>query len=177
MTWLIESPWPSLMLGVGLEVILAIALVRTGRGAIMVAMAVVLALTVGMLVLERLVVTQTEEVEDALDGVAGSLGSNDAGTVLAGFSPQSPRRAEVKSALASVTINSARVAGDLEIRFNDLTSPPSAVAYFTGIVDAKDNRGAIPYEHMMRKFKVTLRKEGDRWLIYDYAEAEKGRQR
>ncbi len=173
MTWLVESPWPSLMFGIGLEIILAIALVRTGRGLILAAMVLVLALLAGMLVIERLVVTETEAVENSLDAVASSLAANDKEAVLAAFSPLSPRRAEVQSALSKVRINSARVAGDLEIRFNDLTNPPSATAYFTGIVDAKDRTGQIPYEHMMRRFRVVMHKQADRWLIDDYSEAEK----
>jgi ketosteroid isomerase-like protein len=132
----------------------------------------VLAITGGLLILERLVVTQTEEVEDALDRVAQALVAGDSQTVLAALSPQCPKRGEIQSVLSRFTISSARIGGDLEIRFNDLSSPPTATAYFTGIVDAKDNRGAIPYEHMIRKFKVTLRKEGDRWLIHDYTDAE-----
>lgn len=160
------------MLGISLEVILAIALVRTGRGAIIGAMVAVLALTAGMLILERVIVTETEEVEDALDRAAAALVSNESAAVLAAFSPRSPRRGEVQSRLSRVTISSARIAGDLEIRFNELTDPPSATTYFTGIVDAKDKSGTIPYEHMMRRFKVTLRKEDGRWLIFDYSEAD-----
>lgn len=177
MTWLVETPWPSIALGLVLEIILAIALIRTGRGVIIGAMVVVLALTAGLVVLEQVVITQTEEVENALDAVATSLAANDSSAVLAAFTANSPRRGEVHSALLRVTIKSARVAGDLEVRFNELTIPPSAAAYFTGIVDAEDRRGALPYERMLRRFKVTLRKEGDRWLIHDFSEPESRSQR
>ncbi len=172
MTWFVESPWPSLMLGVVLEVILAIALVRTARGAIVGLMIVVFALTVGMVIVERVVVTETEEVEDALDHVAAALVANDSQAVLACFSPHCPRLAELRSILSRVTVRVAKIGGDLEVRLNHLTQPPSATCYFTGRVEAKDSRGEIPYEHLVRKFKVTLRKEGGRWLIADYSEAE-----
>ncbi len=177
MTWLVETPWPSVALGLVLEIILAIALVRTGRGTILVAMVLVLALTGGLVVLERVVVTQTEEVENALDAVAASLEANDAAAVLAGFTSNSPRRGEVQAALARVTVKSAHVGGDLEVRFNELTIPPSASAYFTGVVEAHDRSGTIPYERMMRRFKVTLHRQGDRWLIHDFSEPESRGQR
>ncbi len=177
MTWFVESPWPSLMLGVVLEVILTIALVRTGRVAIIGAMVVVFAMTVGMVILERMIVTEAEEVEDSLDRVAAALVANDSPAVLACFSPQCPRLAELRSILSRVTVRVATIGGDLEVRPNHLTQPPSAICYFTGHVEAKDSRGQIPYEHMMRKFKVTLRKEGGRWLIADYSEAEPRRLR
>jgi hypothetical protein len=91
MTWFIESPWPALALGISLEIILAIALVRTGRAWIVAAMVAALAATVGLLAVERFVVTEREEVEDALDAVAHALESNDMPTVLAAFSPNCPR--------------------------------------------------------------------------------------
>jgi hypothetical protein len=175
MTWILETPWPSLTLGIGLEVILAIALVRTGRGVIIGAMVLVLALTVGLVVLERVVVTQTEEVENALDGVAQALEANDAPAVLASIAPSCPRRGEVQSVLNHVTIRSARVR-DVEVRF-DGTDPPSATVNLLGIVEAHDTHGTVPYEHFLRRFKVLLRKDGDRWLITDFSEAERLRPR
>lgn len=171
MTWFIESPWPSLALGFSLEVILAIALVRTARAAIIAAMVVVLAVTGGLLALERIVVTEREEVENALGAVADALESNDVSTVLAAFSPDCPRLGEVKSALSRFTVREAHIGGDLEVRINRLTSPPSAATYFTGQVDGRDARGEFPYEHMIRKFKVTLHKRGGKWLIADYSDA------
>ena len=168
MTWFIESPWPSVALGVGLELILAIALVRSGRGIIIAAMVGVLALTAGLVVLERVVVTETEQVEDTLDEIATALTTNEPSTVLALFSDKSPRRAEVQSTLSRVRVSEAKVLGDLEVRLNQLTNPPSANAYFTGRVRLKGNRETIPYEVVIRKFKVTLHKEGDRYRIFNY---------
>ena len=63
------------------------------------------------------------------------------------------------------------------MRFNELTIPPSASAYFTGVVEAHDRSGTIPYERMMRRFKVTLHRQGDRWLIHDFSEPESRGQR
>ncbi len=169
MTWLVESPWPAITIGVVLEIALAIALVRTGRGVLLVAMGLVLLATIGALALEWVVVTETEEVADALGAVEVALEANDPPRVLALFSRSSPRRAEVESALGRFLVRDVRIGGDLELVINHLTSPPSAQAYFTGRIEAHDTRREIPYENMLRKFKVTLRREGDRWLIYDYA--------
>jgi hypothetical protein len=172
MTWFVESPWPSLMLGFGLEVVLAIALVRTGRAILIAAMVALLALTASLLVIERMVVTEFEAVEDSLDAVARALESGDVPAVMTSFTPTCPRRGEVEAALSRFTIREAHVGGDLEVRINRLTLPPSATAYFTGRVEGKDKRGVVPYEHMIRKFKVTLHKQGDRWLIADYSDAD-----
>ncbi|MEX0678183.1 MAG: hypothetical protein WD063_13960 [Pirellulales bacterium] len=177
MTIFVESPWPATMLCIVLEVILSIIFMRTGRGLVVVAMGVVLAITAAMLVLERTIVTDTEEVEDTLDGIAEALEANDAAAVLAAISPACPKLAQARSALDDVTIRSASVGADLEVRISKLTNPPTATAYFTGRIEGKDNRGTIPYEHFVRKFKVKLEKRGDRWLVTDYDQADPGRPR
>jgi hypothetical protein len=172
MTWFVESPWPSLTLGIGLEVILAIYLVRSGRAIVIAAMVGVLALTAGLVVLERIVVTESEQVEDTLDEIAQALVANDSSAVLALFSSNSPRRAEVQSAMSRVKVSEAKIGGDLEVRLNPLTVPPSASAYFIGHVQVKGARETIPYEHLVRKFKVTLHKQGDRYRVFDYEDAD-----
>jgi len=172
MIWFVESPWPSVLLGIGLEAILAIYLVRSGRAIAIAAMVGVLALVAGLVVLERIVVTETEQVEDTLDEVAQALVANDSSAVLALFSNRSPRRAEVRSAMSRVTISEARVGNDLEVRLNQLTVPPSASAYFTGHFQLKGARETIPYEHLLRKFKVTLHKETDRYRIFDFEDTD-----
>ncbi len=172
MSALLESPWPSLMLGLALEAILIIALVRTGRGKILAAMAVVATATIVLLLVERLVVTEREEVEDALASAAQALVSNDLEALLAIFSPDSPRRGEVQSVLKRFAIREAHIGGDLEIHFNRQAVPPSVTTQFTGRAEIRDSRGQIPYEHVIRKFKVTLHRQGDRWLIYNFTDAD-----
>jgi len=172
MTWFVESPWPSVMLGIGLEAVLAFFLVRSGRAIVIAAMVGVLALTAGLVVLERIIVTETEQVEDTLDEIARALESNNSTGVLAVFSSNSPRRGEVQSAMSRVRVSEAKIGGDLEVRLNQLTNPPSAKAYFTGRVQLKGTRETIPYEHVVRKLKVTFHKEGDRYRIFDYEDAD-----
>jgi hypothetical protein len=174
MTMFVESPWPATMLCIVLEVILAVVFVRSGRWLAVVAMAVVLAVTVAALVLERTIVTDTEQVEDTLHGIAEDLADNDVEAVLASFTPDCPKRSQVRSALDRVTIRSASVSSDLEVRISQLTSPPSATAFFTGRIEGKDNSGAIPYDRFVRRFKVKLERRDHRWLIADYEDAPPG---
>ena len=67
MTTLIEDPTPILVVGILIEAVLAIALLRTGRGVLLWAMLAVAGLTGLGLLLERWVVTERERVE-AHDG-------------------------------------------------------------------------------------------------------------
>jgi len=153
-------------------IVLGVMLAISGRRALVAAMILVAAATAGLVVLERVVVTEREEVADTLDSIAQSLVANDVPAVVGALSKTCPRRAEVQSVLSHVTVSGARVGGDLEVTVNRLTSPPSATTTFTGRIDAKDNRGTVPYEHIFRKFKVTLHKEGDRWLITNFDDTD-----
>ncbi len=172
MTWLLESPWPALTTGVVLELILAIVLVRSGRGIVLVAMVVVLILTSGLVVLERLVVTEREEIENALSRAETTLEWNDPSAVLALFTPNSPRRTEVANVLGRFRVRDAHIGRDLEIEPAAATDPPSVRASFTGRVVGSDTRGEVPYETVIRKFTVTLHRVGDQWLIHDYQMTE-----
>jgi hypothetical protein len=168
----LESPWPALMLSAVIEAVLAITLIRTGRVGVGVAMAVVLVVAGVLVLVERLVVTEREEIENALAAVATSLESNDARAVLSAFEPGFAGRNEIERALARFTVREAHIGGDLEVRLNPLTTPPSASAYFTGRVEGKDSRGEFPYEHLIRRFKVVFHRHDGRWLIADYTDQD-----
>jgi len=170
MTYLFENPWPGLALAVLVELALCILLVRGGRAWIIVAMVGVLFAAIALVVIERLVVTDKEEIEKSLDTIAGALEAHDAPAVLATLAPEFPRRTEVEQALARFQVSQASVGRDVEVRFNPLMNPPTATAYFTGHLEGKDLRGQLPYEHLIRKFKVVFRRDGDRWVIADYSD-------
>ena len=82
------------------------------------------------------------------------------------------RHSQAESVLRRVTVQTAVVGRDLEVTINKLTSPPTATAYFTGRIQARDNGGTIPYENYIRKFKVRLERHGDRWLVADYEDGD-----
>ncbi len=172
MTWFVESPWPALALGGAAEAALAVWYVRSGRAAAWVGMAIAAAAVCGMVIFERVVVTESEQIEDTLHAVAEALLADDTKGVLTYFSANSPKRAEVQNILSHVRVKSARIGTDLEIHIDHLASPPTATTRFTGYVEGRDLRGEIPYEHFIRRFTVTLRREGDHWLIADYSQAE-----
>ncbi len=73
MNWLLESPWPILIAGATVEVALIVALVRTGRAALLAAIAGTAVLTGMLLIVERIVVTETERVEATLDEISTTL--------------------------------------------------------------------------------------------------------
>ena len=172
MTTFVESPWPAVALCTLLLLVFGAIFVRTGRASVVVAMLAVIGALVGLVVVERMIVTETEEVEDTLHGIAENLTANKVPEILASFAPNCPGIGQARSALNSFTVESAMVGRDLEVRINKLTSPPTATAFFTGRIQATDNSGTIPYQNYIRKFKVKLERHGDRWLIADYDDGD-----
>ena len=170
MTWLLEQPWPILLVGVAVEAILVVALVQTRRLSVMIAMSCVLLLTVAMLALEQLVVTPVEQVEGVLYTTAAALEANDRQAVLARISPGATRiRLVVEQGMARLEFTKAKIVGKLEITINELTLPPSATARFLGMINGRTTSDGQNVTRLAR-FTIKLRREGDTWLVSDYEE-------
>ncbi len=84
----VESPWPAIFFGLIGEAILAVALVRSGRGVLLWAMAGVLAVSLGGVALARLVVTEKKLAAAVVYDCAAAAQKNDAEGVLRHISPE-----------------------------------------------------------------------------------------
>jgi len=161
----VESPWPFLLIGIAAEAILAILLVQTGRGKFLVAMIGVGALTLLALLVERLIVTDREAVENTLDAAVAAVEANDINRVLAFTAPTAQKpRADAQWILSRFEVQMARITG-LDITVNRLTSPRTAKAKFLAIGHGRDRQGQMPYTSFSQHVVVELRLYGDRWLV------------
>jgi hypothetical protein len=162
----LESPWSILVIGLAAEAILAVILVRTGRGVLLAAMAAVaVAVGIGLLV-ERLVVTDRKLVAQTIDGAAAALEANDLPRLLELLAPDA---AETRQAASQVLQEGefiqVRIYG-LEVNVVRTTSPPTARATFNVIATGKDRRGVLGQQPLPPfKLIVRLRWESGRWLI------------
>ena len=77
MTWLFENPVPAVLIGGFSLAILIGGWLKTGWRSLIVAMVAVIALTVGLVVLERYVVTDREQVDLTLRDIAALVERND----------------------------------------------------------------------------------------------------
>jgi hypothetical protein len=168
MTWLVESPWPALVVGVVLEAILAIALVRTGLMKIVGAMVAVLIVTLLLVVLERVVVTEYEEVEAALDEASAAIEANDVERVVSFIAPQEPQLKQyAERTMRQFAFSEVRVGNDLKVQVNPLTSPRSAKANFSVKVSGKDRKSALVGTQLV-PVELTLQKIDGRWFVAEY---------
>ena len=164
----LESPWPILLIGIAVEAVLAVMLLRTGQGRMLWAMLGVAAVVLVGLAVERLVVTDREAVENTLDACVAAVKANDINRLLECISPAAPQvRAEARFVLDRFEVQKAALT-DLEITINRLTNPPTAKAKFRAIGAGRDRKGEFPYQGFAEIVTVELRLEGDRWLVSGY---------
>lgn len=169
MTWLLEDSTPAIVLGVLLEALLALVLLKTGRRAALAAMGGVLVLVALAVLVERWVVTDREQLEELFARLAAALAARDADTVLAAIDPAAARvRSDARRVLAArldeVTIT------DLRIALRPRGQPSTAEADLTARASSRPGRGSPAAQSVMGRFLIQLRKEQDRWLIESYQE-------
>jgi hypothetical protein len=165
----LESPWPILFIGIAVEAVLAIVLLRTGRVTALWGMIGVAAFVLLGLLVEWLVVTDHEAVQHTLDAAVAAVEANDIERLLSCIAPSAQQaRKEARWVLDRVEVKMARI-NDLEIKINHLTSPPTATAKFQAIGTGRDRKGEFPYQTFAQKVTVELRQEKDaHWLVAGY---------
>ena len=117
MAFLVEGPWTILFIGIAVEAILGLALMQTGRGKYFIAMIGMAVVVVIALVVERLVVTDREAVEQTLDAAVAAARKNDVNGVLDCISPSAKEAREyVRWIFGRFEVQEGHIS-DLEIEF------------------------------------------------------------
>jgi len=164
----LESPWPILFIGIAVEAVLAVMLLRSGRGYLLWIMIGVAALVAAALLVERFVVTDRKSVEQTLYAAVAAAEANDLNGLLDCISPTAePTRADARWMLNRVEVSSAYVR-NLQITINRLMNPPTTQVRFQAVGQGRDRRGEFPYGTFSRAVTVQLHLEGTRWLVTGY---------
>ncbi|HEV2971339.1 MAG TPA: hypothetical protein VGY55_15295 [Pirellulales bacterium] len=170
MTWFTEDSTPILVIGVIVEAILLLALVKTSRVGLLYAIVGVGIVTGAIVWIEKHTDTDTKRIRRVLDAAAVAVEKNDMPGLLALISPAAQgMRSQVSGVLPQVEIRKAYVTG-LAVKVNRFNNPPTATAEFFGQADGKDRHGVYADQHYIARFKVNLHFENDRWLMDDYEE-------
>ncbi len=168
MTVFLENPIPIVVAGIVLEAILAVVLVRTGRGVILWAMVGVLAVALGGITLEQMVVTEKERVEQTLEAVVAAVKANDREAVIRQIDPNDANTINlIDSTMRRVEFTDAKITG-LDITINRLTSPPTAHAHVIGYVGFEERSGLVQFGRRLINLDVVLGKQADRWVILEH---------
>lgn len=166
MTWLTEDVTTLLIVLGCIELALAFALYQTGRGVVLYIMGGVLLLAGGLFFTERWIVTEKERVEQTLFGVVDCVENNDVDGVLSYVGPDALEvRTLVQSRMKLVEIQEAKITDSPKIIINELTSPPTATASFTGRIQGQLKMGNQYGDTFISGFTITLRRYDGEWKI------------
>ncbi len=163
MTDLIDHPWPAILITSLVTFILAAVYFSTRKNAWLYAAVASLAVVVAIVLISIYVPTDRKTISAQMDRAARALEAGDQATLESMISPSGTAlKTLVQQTLPRSKITSAHIGG-LEISFHQATSPPEAIAKFTGRIE-----GSIAgYQGTdVRPIELTLHKEGDRWLFY-----------
>jgi hypothetical protein len=159
---------PLLVAGIAIEAVLAIALLRTGRGVLLAPMAAVACIVVTGVALERLILTEGERVELALNEAARAIEADNLDRVLACVAPEAASlHADAHRYHDFAHFTQIRIR-NLEVQVNRNTPLPTAKSTFLALVTAGDRSGAVHDVTQPVKVRILLRKESGRWLITEY---------
>ena len=167
----LESPWPILIVGLVLETLLAVVLFQTRNSKVLWAMGGAALLVLAGVLIERKTITDTKRVRQTLEAVAAALQANKEESAYA-CTVSGPdgdaARGKIHWALGIVDFHEFSIR-NLEVTFNNQTSPPTAEANFVVIVRGKARgREYLDVGEITRpvKLEIRLRKSSGRWLVY-----------
>jgi len=166
MTWFTENPMPPVLIGTIIAAVLAVVLARTGKRSALWGLLAVVGSVVGIIVMERMIVTPREEVRTALEEIRGLVAANKPMELVNRIDTNAgvaELRNRVQRQLSDVVVTEAKIT---ELRDEDIlisNSGNTAKTKFTGTVDM-NVPGGQPM-HFALKFEVELQKKNGVWLI------------
>jgi hypothetical protein len=166
MSWLFENPWPVILAGGAVEFALLVMLYTTGRVNVMLWMALAGAVIGGLLLVERNIVTDREQIENVFDEIAEAAERGDGETIVKHISPTATDTIVRARAAVRFRPSEVRINNDLKIDVREEIDPPQAEATATVTVSgAAGYKGGFPVQ-----VRVWLRKVDGKWLIYDHTD-------
>ena len=169
MSGLWESPLTIVIGGLVLIAILGGGWLQTGHRALLYALLAALVLFAALLVTERLVRTEREQLRDTLHEITRDVESNDLERVLRHVHPANPAvRAEAETEFPRYRFHEVRIKRNLKIDIDMQHQPPKAEAEFNVVVVGSDADGLITDQRVPRFVQVTFYKDGDTWKVYSY---------
>jgi hypothetical protein len=172
--WLFENPVPAVIIGSLSICILAGGWLQTGQRWLLYLVVVVLASTVGAVLIERAVVTDRESVKATLYQIADLVEKNDIdGALQYAYSGSAPVHTHAKSELPGYRFSEVKIKRNLEIDVFPDHIPPKAVAEFNVVVRGTAKEMLDHTFHVPRFVEVVFYQEDDgRWRVGDYRHYE-----
>lgn len=169
MSWLFEEPLKIILIGTLGVAVTAIAWVQSQRNKLLLVAAGLAFVTIGMVMIERVIVTPREEVEATLRGVAQALEANDVAAVEAYLDPAAETlRQEVATRMKVIHVEKISIKRNLEVTLGAGKPPHSARARFNVVATLDSPQAMTERFTVPRLLIVDFRYVGSRWLIVGY---------
>jgi hypothetical protein len=170
MTWLTENPFPILLIGSLTTAILVGGWLRTGSKWVLGGAIVAIAITVGLVLAERWIVTDREQVSRTLHEIAAAVERNDVEAALTyAYSGAPDVRAHADAELRQYRFSEVNIKRNLQIEVFPNRDPPLATAEFNVIVVLTTRDGLVGTRRIPRYVEMTFYKEDDgRWGVGGY---------
>jgi len=166
MSWLTEDPTPIYVLCGLASAVLVAVVYFTGRAVWLLGVTAALGIMGVALLIDVLVLTDRERIEDVIAEGAEAVKSNDISRVLPLISPNAPELQDLATrTMQMFKFSDIRVTTTPEIMVNKLTSPPSAKARFSAVAHVRMPGGGTSTQPVPRKVELRFAWEGDRWLV------------
>lgn len=169
MTVLLETPVPILVLGVLAAAVLGWLYITLGRKEYLAGLAGVVAVVLVAVVVERLVVTEREQIEAVLDAGASAVQANDIPRVesLLSAGGLAKVRPTIRRYAALIEFEQVHIR-NIQIEINDLVDPPTAYVTLDATAHFRHRLEGFPYRSYSGSVHLELVKEPEGWRVEDY---------
>lgn len=174
MNWLFDDPLSICVGAAGVLFFLGVGWMQTGRNVFLGFMAGVVAITGGLLALERYVVTDREAVRARLYELAELVRHNKHAEFAKCFVQSRPEFSSLSSAeFPRYKFTDAHITKIHRLTADPSHQPPQVIAELNGVASGSLEGGQIPFESIQRWVRVVFWKESDgQWRIADYEHDE-----
>lgn len=167
-----ENPLAIGLGGAALTALMLILLLQTARAAFLYATIGVVVLTAALLLNERRVVTEREQVKQTLFDIAAALEANDVERVMDHVSTSSAGvRQQGQAAMKRVIIREVKIKPNLTVQTAG-DPPDKATAEFNVVVIGGDRQQTIENQRGAWFFIVDFVKEGAGWKVVNYQQLD-----
>jgi hypothetical protein len=163
-----EDPTFVIICGTIISLAFLIALIQTGRAFFIAWLVLALGIMVGLVLVERAIVTDREKIEVTLAEGADAVSKNDVAGALKLIASSQPKVAQlVQSNMKQFKFSEAYVITK-NIELEKINPPSHATAVITCKIAAE---GKYPYSGPI-KLQLNFVREGEKWLVEDYEQVK-----
>ena len=164
MSWLFEDSTSVLAVTVLVEIILIVALLRSGKTSLLYVVLVVAVACSACVAIELMVETDRERIEQVIEQTRSAVLANDREQVFHLIAPESRNlRSEAARSLAQYLFSGIKITDGPQIVLYPMTTPPSASVAAVARLDLKAKKGPLAYRGSLLRVEARLKETPAGW--------------